>query len=128
MHKYEEQSVPSGGTDAQGISGSIHTRHLVCLFDVAVRSRCRKMYAVQSLERSPVAGKKSSSTRQLGKTSNEAAGQTDHASSREDAPQKSDRPHTRASVSLRSVISEACSPTLSVLAEDGTGMCCLQFA
>ena len=53
MHKYEEQSVPSGGTDAQGISGSIHTRHLVCLFDVAVRSRCRKMYAVQSLERSP---------------------------------------------------------------------------
>jgi hypothetical protein len=93
MHKYEEQIVPSGGTDAQGISGSIHTRHLVCLFDVAVRSRCRKMYAVQSL----------------------------------DAPQKSNRPHTRASVSLRSVISEACSPTLSVLAEDGTGMCCLQF-
>jgi|SRR5688572_6744750 hypothetical protein len=53
MHKYEEQSVPSGGTDAQGTSGSIHTRHLVCMFDVAVRSRCRKMYAVQSLERSP---------------------------------------------------------------------------
>jgi hypothetical protein len=48
----------------------------------------------------------------LGKTSNEAAGQTDHASSREDAPQKSDRPHTRGSVSLRSVISKACSPTL----------------
>jgi hypothetical protein len=53
MYKYEEQSVPYGGTDAQGISGSIHMRHLVCLFDVAVRSRCRKMYAVQSLERSP---------------------------------------------------------------------------
>jgi hypothetical protein len=53
MHKYEEQSVPCGGTDAQGISGSIHTRHLVCLFDVAIRSRCRKMYVVQSLERSP---------------------------------------------------------------------------
>jgi hypothetical protein len=53
MHKYKEQSVPCGGTDAQGISGSIHTRHLVCLFDVAIRSRCRKMYAVQSLERLP---------------------------------------------------------------------------
>jgi hypothetical protein len=50
MHKYEEHSVPYGGTDAQGISGSIHTRHLVCLFDVAVQSRCRKMYVVQSLE------------------------------------------------------------------------------
>jgi hypothetical protein len=112
MHKYEEQSVPSGGTDAQDTSGSIHTRHLVCLFDVAVRSRCRKMYAVQSLERSP--GRRTAVD--------------DHASSREDAPQKSDRPHTRATVSLRSVISEACSPTLSVLAEDGTGMCCLQFA
>jgi hypothetical protein len=70
MHKYEEQSVPSGGTDAQGISGSIHTRR--------VNSGRRR------------------------------TGQTDHASSREDAPQ-------------------ACSPTLSVLAEDGTGMCCLQM-
>jgi hypothetical protein len=119
MHKYEEQSVPSGGTDAQGTSGSIHTRHLVCLFDVAVRSRCRKMYAVQSLERSP--GRRTAAR-------DEQQAVDDHASSREDAPQKSDRPHTRASVSLRSVISEACSPTLSVLAEDGTGMCCLQFA
>jgi hypothetical protein len=54
MHKYKEQSVPCGGTDAQGISGSIHMRHLVCLFDVAVQSRCRKMYAVQSLERSSI--------------------------------------------------------------------------
>jgi hypothetical protein len=51
MHKYEEQKAPCGGTHAQGISGSIHTRHLV--FDVAVQSRCRKMYAMQSLERSP---------------------------------------------------------------------------
>jgi hypothetical protein len=38
MHKYEEHSVHRGGTDAQGISGSIHTRHLVCMFDVVVRS------------------------------------------------------------------------------------------
>ncbi len=78
--------------------------------------RCSRTKSVQEDVRSAVprtvAGKKNSSTRQLGKTSNEAAGQTDHASSREDAPQKSDRPHTRASVSLRSVISEACSPTL----------------
>jgi hypothetical protein len=38
MHKYEEQSVPRGGTDAQVISGSIHMRHLVCMFDVIVHS------------------------------------------------------------------------------------------
>jgi hypothetical protein len=50
MHKYDEQNVPRGGTDAQDISGSIHTRHLVCVFDVVVRSRCRQMYVVQSLE------------------------------------------------------------------------------
>jgi hypothetical protein len=51
MHKYEEQSVPYGGIDAQGIGGSIYTRHLMCMFDVVVRSRCRQMYAVQSHER-----------------------------------------------------------------------------
>jgi hypothetical protein len=51
MHKYKEQIVPCRGTDAQGISGSIHTRHLVCMFDIVVHSPCRQMYAVQSLER-----------------------------------------------------------------------------
>jgi hypothetical protein len=50
MHKYKEQTVPCGGTDAQGILGSIHTRHLVCMFDVVVCSRRRQMYAVQTLE------------------------------------------------------------------------------
>jgi hypothetical protein len=50
MHKYKEQTVPCGGTDAQGILGSIHTRHLACMFDVVVRSRRRQMYTVQSLE------------------------------------------------------------------------------
>jgi hypothetical protein len=49
-------------------------------------------------------------------------GRADGASSRKYAPQKPDRPHTRASLALRTVISEACSPTLSVLAEGGTGM------
>jgi hypothetical protein len=43
MHKYKEQIVPCGGTDAQGISGSIHTRYLVCMFDVVVRSRRRQI-------------------------------------------------------------------------------------
>jgi hypothetical protein len=74
MHKYEEQSVPSGGTDAQSTSGSIHTRHLMCLFDVAVRSRCRKMYAVQSLERSPVSGRRR--TKQLDKQITRAVAKT----------------------------------------------------
>ena len=44
------------------------------------------------------------------------------ASSREYAPQKPDRLHIRASVALWMAISEACSPTLSVLVEGGTGM------
>jgi hypothetical protein len=46
----------------------------------------------------------------------------DEASSREYTPQKPDRPHTHASVALWTTISEACSLTLSVLAEGGTGM------
>jgi hypothetical protein len=53
-------------------------------------------------------------------------GRADEASSREYAPQKPGRPYTRASVSLRTAISEACSPTLSVLAEGGMGMGCTQ--
>jgi hypothetical protein len=51
-----------------------------------------------------------------------SVGRADGASSREYAPQKPDRLHTHASVALRTTISEACSPTLSVLAEGGTGM------
>jgi hypothetical protein len=54
------------------------------------------------------------------------AGRADKASSREYAPQKLDCLHTRASVSLWTAISEACSPTLSVLVEGGTGMGCMQ--
>jgi hypothetical protein len=50
MHKYKEQSVPYEGVDAQGISGSIHTRHLVCKFDIVICSGCRQVYGVQSLE------------------------------------------------------------------------------
>jgi hypothetical protein len=49
-------------------------------------------------------------------------GRADKASSREYAPQKPDRLHIRASVALWMAISEACSPTLSVLVEGGTGM------
>jgi hypothetical protein len=54
------------------------------------------------------------------------ARRADEASVREYAPQKPDRPHTHASVSLRTVISEAYFPTLSVLAEGGTRMGCTQ--
>jgi hypothetical protein len=51
-----------------------------------------------------------------------STGRIDEASSREYAPLKPDRPHTRASVALRTKISEDRSSTLSVLAEGGTGM------
>jgi hypothetical protein len=50
MHNHYEHNVPCRGTDAQDIVGSIHMRHLVCMFDLVVCSRCRQMYAVQSLE------------------------------------------------------------------------------
>jgi hypothetical protein len=84
MHKYGKQKVPCRGTDAQGISGSIHTWHLVFLFDVAVQIQCRKVYTVQSLEwRRP---------RRTG-CRRSSAGRADEASSREYAPQKPDRPH-----------------------------------
>jgi hypothetical protein len=49
-----------------------------------------------------------------------SVGRADEAISREYAPKKPDRPHTRTSVALRTAISEDCSPTLSVLAEGGT--------
>jgi hypothetical protein len=48
------------------------------------------------------------------------AGRADEASSREYAPQNPDRPHTRASVAMRTVISEAGSPTHSMLTKGGT--------
>jgi hypothetical protein len=51
-----------------------------------------------------------------------SVGRADEVSNREYAPQKPDHPHTRASVALRTTISEACSPTHSMLAEGGTGM------
>jgi hypothetical protein len=49
-------------------------------------------------------------------------GRADGESSREYAPQKPNRSHTRASVAPWTAISNAYSPTLSVLAEGGTGM------
>jgi hypothetical protein len=55
-----------------------------------------------------------------------SVGRADETSSREYAHQKPDRPHTHASVSLRTAILEACSLTLSVLVEGGTGMGCTQ--
>jgi hypothetical protein len=114
MHKYEEQKVSCICTDAQGISGSIHTRHLVCTFDVAIQIRCRKMYAVQSLERPQ-------EEEPLGEDDEEP--DVDVAALVELMKRAV---HTCASVSLRTAISKACSPTLSVFAEDGTGTWCLQ--
>jgi hypothetical protein len=51
-----------------------------------------------------------------------SVGRADRASSREYTSQKLDCPHARASVALQAVISDACSPTLCVLAEGGTRM------
>jgi hypothetical protein len=78
--------------------------------------RCSRTQSIQADVRSPDP-RAAPATRNL-----ISVGRADEASSREYAPQKPDRPHTRASVSLRMAISEACSPTLSVLAEGGTGI------
>jgi hypothetical protein len=78
--------------------------------------RCSRTQSTQAYVRSTVP-RTASATRNL-----ISAGRADKASSREYAPQKPDRPHTRANVSLRTAILEAYTPTLSVLAEGGTGM------
>jgi hypothetical protein len=82
--------------------------------------RCSRMQSTQIDVRSAVP-RTAPMTRNL-----ISAGRADEASSREYSPQKPDRSHTRASVSLRTVILEACSPTMSVLTEGGTGMGCTQ--
>jgi hypothetical protein len=87
-----------------------------CMFDVVVHSRCRQMYVVQSLERR----RRQGTWLVMVERTKWAVAST--------LPQKPDRPHTRASVSLRTAISEACSPTLSLLTEGGTGMGCVQHA
>jgi hypothetical protein len=46
MYNYKERIVPYGGIDAEGISDSIHTRHLVCMFS--------RMQSMQSDARSAV--------------------------------------------------------------------------
>jgi hypothetical protein len=98
MHKYEEQKAPRRGTDAQGISDSIHTRHLVCMFDLAIQSRCRKMYVVQSLEWSPEKEQQHASPREDDEehdVDEATLGRTDNTSSREYAHQKSNIARTR---------------------------------
>jgi hypothetical protein len=67
-------------TDAQGINDFIHMKHLVCMFDVAVQIRCSKMYAVESLKRSPEDDDEEQDVEVA------VLGQTYHASSREYAP------------------------------------------
>jgi hypothetical protein len=52
-----------------------------------------------------------------------SVGRADEARSHEYAPQKPDRPHTRASVVLRAAISEAFSPTLSARRRWGENGC-----
>jgi hypothetical protein len=102
MHKYEKHSVPCGEIDTQGTVASF-TRDISYAVDVARCTQCSPSNGTDDEE---------SDQRWL-------SGQ---ASSREYAPQKSDRSYTRASVALRTAISKVFSPTLSVLAEGGTGM------
>jgi hypothetical protein len=79
--------------------------------------RCSRMQSMQADVRSAVP-RMAPATRNL-----ISVGRADEASSREYDPQKPDHPHTRASVALRTVISEACSPTLYARRRwDGDGL------
>jgi hypothetical protein len=95
------------------------------MFDVALQSRCTKMYAVQSLERSPEEEQQHASPREDDKehdVDEATLGRTDHVSSRGYDPQKSDR-HTPVQVYLcRQRFQRPALPlSLSVVAEDGRG-------
>jgi hypothetical protein len=78
--------------------------------------RCSRTQSMQADVRSAVP-RTAPTTRNL-----ISVGRADEASSRKYAPQKPNRSHTHASVALRTAVSEACSPTLSMLTEGGTGM------
>jgi hypothetical protein len=81
----------------------------MCMFNVVVRSRCRQMYAV-------------SPSNDTGGEELDQCWLSGRSEQTRVRSPKTDRPHTRASVSMRTVISEACTPTLSVLVEGGMGM------
>jgi hypothetical protein len=78
--------------------------------------QCSRTQSIQAVVRSAV------SRTALTTKNGISAGRADEASSRGYALQKPDRPHNCASVPLRTAISEACSPTLFVLAEGGMRM------
>ena len=48
---YKDKNVPSGGSHAESIGGSIRTSRHSALLEVVDHSRCRTMFAVQSHER-----------------------------------------------------------------------------
>jgi hypothetical protein len=109
MHKYKKRLYPAG--DRYSRHQWLHSHETYHMY-----VRCSRTQSTQTDVRS-VVPRTASATRNLIST-----GRANEASSREYAPQKPDRPHTRASVSLRTAISETCSPILSVLAEGGIGM------
>ena len=76
FNQFENRDVPCGGTMLKA---------LVAL--VPLHNRCRKMYAVQFLKRPPGSRRSEEQEEDVGSHQKEA-------SSREDAPQKFDRPHT----------------------------------
>jgi hypothetical protein len=100
----------------------------MCMFDVAAQIRRRKMYAVQSLERLPKEEQQHASP-----GADDEKTDVDEAVLVERVKRavantlpKNLIARTPLQVSPRMAISEVCSPTLSMLAEDGTVTYCLQ--
>jgi hypothetical protein len=84
---FKNRIIPNGGTHAQGTDGSTRTRQHSMLPDVADHSRCRTMFAVQSLKRPP-------GSRLSEEEKEDVDSHQEEANSHGDAPQKLNRPHT----------------------------------
>jgi len=134
FYKFKNTIIPSGGTHAQSIGGSTPTSQHSALLDVADHSRCRTMFALQSLEH-PQGSRRSEDEEE------DVGSHQEEASSRGDAPQKPAWPHTRAGVAMRMAILEACPPNSLCTQRIRTGklgsnsteerwcwICCLVFA
>ena len=67
------RSISSRGTHAQGTGGSIHTSRHRVLLEIVDHSRCRAMFAVQSLERPPESRRSEKEEEDVGSHQEEAS-------------------------------------------------------
>jgi len=113
FNHFENRDVACRVTHAQGTGGSSPTHGE--LLDVADHSRCRKMYAVQSLEHPP------GSRRSEEEEDDDVGSHQEEASSREDAPKNLIARTPEKMSQIQTAIPEACSPNSPCAQRIGTG-------